>query len=131
MAAEGERFGFTVKVVDQVEPAPRGRLLRGRVPPAITPNTRVVAFTHVTSTVGDLLPAKELCALARERGALSLVDGAQSFGVLDVDLSRDPAGLLQRQCAQVAVRSEGERDSLRERPRAVAHQAVDRQPLSG
>jgi selenocysteine lyase/cysteine desulfurase len=38
--------------------------------------------------VGDLMPAAEICALARERGVLSMVDGAQSFGVLDVDLSR-------------------------------------------
>jgi selenocysteine lyase/cysteine desulfurase len=37
--------------------------------------------------VGDLMPAADLCRLARERGVLSLVDGAQSFGVLDVDLS--------------------------------------------
>ena len=28
-----------------------------------------------------------MSALAREKGALSLVDGAQAFGVLDVDLS--------------------------------------------
>jgi selenocysteine lyase/cysteine desulfurase len=37
--------------------------------------------------VGDLFPAKELCALARERGIISMVDGAQTFGLLDVDLS--------------------------------------------
>jgi selenocysteine lyase/cysteine desulfurase len=36
--------------------------------------------------VGDLFPARELCRLARERGILTLVDGAQSFGLLDVDL---------------------------------------------
>lgn len=36
---------------------------------------------------GGNWPTKELCTLAREKGALSLVDGAQSFGVLDVDLS--------------------------------------------
>src|SRR4030095_10844721 len=36
---------------------------------------------------GDLFPAKELCALARERGILTLVDGAQTFGLMDVDLS--------------------------------------------
>jgi len=33
-----------------------------------------------------LFPAKEICRLVRERGALSLVDGAQTFGLLDVDL---------------------------------------------
>ena len=54
---------------------------------AITPQTKVISFTHVTSTVGDLFPAKEICRLARERGILSLVDGAQTFGLMDVDLS--------------------------------------------
>jgi selenocysteine lyase/cysteine desulfurase len=54
---------------------------------AITPKTRMLTFTHLTSTVGDLFPAKELCALAREHGVLSLVDGAQSFGLFDVNLS--------------------------------------------
>ena len=32
------------------------------------------------------MPARELCALARDHGAFSLVDGAQSFGVLKLDL---------------------------------------------
>ena len=40
----------------------------------------------MSSNSGDLLPAAEICAAARERGILSLVDGAQAFGVLDVDL---------------------------------------------
>ena len=53
----------------------------------ITPQTKVISFTHLTSTVGDLFPAKEICRLARERGILSLVDGAQTFGLMDVDLS--------------------------------------------
>ncbi len=34
-----------------------------------------------------MFPAKEICRLARERGILTLVDGAQSFGLFDVDLS--------------------------------------------
>jgi isopenicillin-N epimerase len=52
----------------------------------MTPRTRVLAFTHVTASVGDLMPARELCRMARERGVLTLVDGAQSFGILDIDL---------------------------------------------
>ena len=35
-----------------------------------------------------MLPVAELCAFAREKNVLSLVDGAQAFGVLDVDLSK-------------------------------------------
>src|SRR5262249_519470 len=39
------------------------------------------------STVGDLFPAREICRMARERGILTLVDGAQTFGLMNVDLS--------------------------------------------
>jgi isopenicillin-N epimerase len=81
------RFGFAVRVVEQANPHPGAEYYIDAFRRAMTPATRIVALTHVTSTVGDMLPARELCALARDRGALSLVDGAQSFGVLDVDLS--------------------------------------------
>jgi len=52
----------------------------------ITPRTKVVAFTHVTSTTGILYPAREITELARKRNIWVHLDGAQSFGVLDVDL---------------------------------------------
>jgi selenocysteine lyase/cysteine desulfurase len=53
---------------------------------AMTPRTKVLMFSHVTSGLGARLPARELCALARERGALALVDGAQAVGQLQVDV---------------------------------------------
>ena len=53
---------------------------------AITSRTKVLAFTHFTNTVGDLFPAKEICAAARERGVITLLDGAQTFGSLNVNL---------------------------------------------
>jgi selenocysteine lyase/cysteine desulfurase len=81
---KAERFGFGVTVVPQVNPHPGAEHYVEAFRRALTPRTRVLAFSHVSNTVGDLLPAAELCALARERGVLSLVDGAQSFGVLNV-----------------------------------------------
>ena len=54
---------------------------------AITPRTKLIAITHVTNVNGDLFPAKEICRVAREHGVLCHLDGAQSFGLLDVDLS--------------------------------------------
>ncbi len=84
---KAKRFGFTVKVVDQVNPHPGMEYYLQAFTKAITPKTKVLAFTHLTSTVGDLFPAKELCRMARERGVLTLIDGAQTFGLLDVDLS--------------------------------------------
>src|SRR5262249_16719659 len=53
---------------------------------AFTSKTRVFVFSHVTSAVGALLPARELCTLAREHGALSIVDGAQAVGQIRVDV---------------------------------------------
>jgi isopenicillin-N epimerase len=83
-----ERHGFTVREVAPPYPHPGPGAYVEAFRRALTPATRVLAFTHFTNTAGDLLPATELCALARERGVLSVVDGAQSFGLLDVDLSR-------------------------------------------
>jgi selenocysteine lyase/cysteine desulfurase len=84
---KAERFGFTVKIVPQVNPHPGDDYYINAFRKQLTAATRVVAFTHVTASVGDILPARELCRLAHEHGAVSLVDGAQSFGVMDVDLS--------------------------------------------
>lgn len=84
---KAKRFGFTVVEIPQVNPHPGMEHYVNAYRKAITPKTRVLTFTHLSSTVGDLFPARELCALAREHGVMSLVDGAQTFGLLDVDLT--------------------------------------------
>ena len=53
---------------------------------AMSSRTKVVMFSHITSGLGILLPARELCALARERGALAIVDGAQVAGQRRLDV---------------------------------------------
>jgi isopenicillin-N epimerase len=83
---KSKRYGYRVTEVQQVNPHPGAEYYLEAFKKAITPKTRVLAVTHLTSTVGDLMPVKALCALARERGIVSVVDGAQSFGLLDVDL---------------------------------------------
>lgn len=82
------RAGFVVKILEQPSPHPGTEYYVDAVTTAITPRTRLLSMTHVTSTVGDVLPVAELCRAARERNVLSLVDGAQSFGALDVDLGK-------------------------------------------
>jgi selenocysteine lyase/cysteine desulfurase len=83
---KAQRFGFTVVTVPTppVHPGPDGYV--ELFTKAFTPKTKLVALTHVSSNSGDLLPAAGICAAARARGILSLVDGAQAFGVLDLDL---------------------------------------------
>ena len=53
---------------------------------ALTPRTRVLALTHVSNVSGVRLPVRELCEVAHRRGIHVHVDGAQSWGSLDVDL---------------------------------------------
>jgi selenocysteine lyase/cysteine desulfurase len=84
---KAKRFGYTVITIPQKNPHPGMEYYIDAYTKAITPRTKLISFTHLSSSVGDLFPAKELCQLARERGILSLVDGAQSFGLLDVNLT--------------------------------------------
>ena len=53
---------------------------------AMTPKTKAVMFSHVVSGFGTRMPARELCAMIRDRGALALVDGAQAVGQMQVDV---------------------------------------------
>ncbi len=48
---------------------------------------KLFAFTHAPNTLGLINPAAELCALARETGVTTFVDGAQSVGHLPVDVA--------------------------------------------
>jgi selenocysteine lyase/cysteine desulfurase len=84
---KAKRYGFTVIDLPVPNPHPGFDHYVQAFAKAITPRTKLISFTHQTSTVGDLFPAKEICRVARERGVLTLVDGAQSFGLMDVDLS--------------------------------------------
>lgn len=81
------RHGAVVKEIDldaAVAGGPEGVLQA--FADAITPRTKVLMFSEITSSLGYRLPAKELCALARERGIFSIVDGAQVVGQLPVDV---------------------------------------------
>lgn len=51
----------------------------------ITTNTKAILFSHITYKTGTLLPAKELCALARDNRLISIVDGAHAPGMIELD----------------------------------------------
>jgi len=63
----------------------------------LTPSTKLLALSHVTTDLGFRLPVTPLCTLARERGILSFLDLAHSGGVVPYglrELGCDCAGLL-------------------------------------
>jgi selenocysteine lyase/cysteine desulfurase len=54
---------------------------------AIGPRTRVMMISHVLFTNGLIQPVRELCAVARERGIITAIDGAHPPGMLLVNLA--------------------------------------------
>jgi selenocysteine lyase/cysteine desulfurase len=52
----------------------------------ITPRTRVLSFSHVLSSTGLRMPVADLSALARSRGCIAVVDGAQAAGGIAVNV---------------------------------------------
>src|SRR6516165_8169473 len=53
---------------------------------AATERTRLFFFSHILSPTGLVLPAKELCAEARKRGILTVVDAAHAPAMVPLDL---------------------------------------------
>ena len=84
-AAQGvaDREGAIVRVVEIDQDKD---LFLDRLEHSITPRTRLICFSHVTTDWGTRLPAREICELARARGILTLWDGCQAIGQFPVDL---------------------------------------------
>ena len=58
----------------------------------VTERTKVIAFPHVSNVLGTVFPVKEICKIANDCGAISVVDGCQGIihGKVDVvDLNCD------------------------------------------
>ena len=63
-----------------------GTLALEQLSSLLTPEVKLFAFTHVSNSLGTINPVAELCRKAREAGALTLVDLAQSAGHLPVNV---------------------------------------------
>jgi isopenicillin-N epimerase len=80
------RQGLTVRFIHlPLMPADAGEIVEA-YRAAITPRTRLLFFSHVLAASGMVLPAAELCELARKHGVLSVVDGAHAPAMVDVNV---------------------------------------------
>lgn len=52
----------------------------------LSPKTKLIAVTQMSNAIGTIVPVKEICALAKERGIPVLVDGSQSAVHMPVDV---------------------------------------------
>lgn len=54
----------------------------------ITEKTKVISVSHIVSSTGLRMPIAEIVSLAKSRGILCVVDGAQAVGGVDVDVKK-------------------------------------------
>ena len=81
-----KRYGIVVKKITLPKPVKNANEVLNLFNDAITPKTRVMFFSHITTVTGVVVPAKELCGLARSKGILSAVDGAHVPGMMRFNL---------------------------------------------
>ena len=81
-----KRYGIVVKKIALPKPIQNSAQVLNLFSDAITPRTRVIFFSHITTVTGVVLPAKEICALARSKQILSAVDGAHVPGMMRLNL---------------------------------------------
>jgi selenocysteine lyase/cysteine desulfurase len=83
---KAKRYGIVVKKVMLPRPVKDAAQVLNLFNEAITPRTRVMFFSHISTFSGVILPAKELCALARSKNILSALDGAHVPGMMRFNL---------------------------------------------
>ncbi len=83
---KAKRYGIVIKKVTLPRPVKDTAQVLNLFSDAITPRTRVLFFSHITSVAGVVPPAKDLGALARTKGILSAVDGAHVTGMMRLNV---------------------------------------------
>lgn len=75
--------------IDRIVIAPEDHDVKGiveRFERAITKQTRVISVSHVITSTGLRMPVREIVALAKGRNILTIIDGAQAVGNIEVDV---------------------------------------------
>ncbi len=80
------RYGVKLNYVTLPKPPASQEQIVDLFAKGLTPRTRIIVFSHITTVTGVVLPVKEICAMARARGVLTHVDGAHAIGQLPLDL---------------------------------------------
>ncbi len=60
--------------------------------------TKAIFISHITSATGLILPAAEICAIAKEKGLITIVDGAHAPAHIPLDLTKIKADFYTGAC---------------------------------
>jgi selenocysteine lyase/cysteine desulfurase len=80
------RYGVAIDIVVIPPGENDAQAIIDRFAKSITPRTRALSFSHLLTSTGLRMPVAELSALARARGCIAVVDGAQAVGGIAVDV---------------------------------------------
>ncbi|WP_428327821.1 aminotransferase class V-fold PLP-dependent enzyme [Mucilaginibacter sp.] len=83
--------GVELKVIANDE---QGNFPLHELEAAISPQTKLIAVTHIPSTAGGMIPIVEIGKIARRHNILYLVDACQSAGQIPVDVREIDCDML-------------------------------------
>lgn len=99
-----ERIGARLRFVPVRD---EGSLDLERLSSFLTPEVKLFAFTHISNSLGTINPVTELCRKAREIGAITMVDAAQSAGHKPVNVQEIGCDFLafsgHKMCAPTGI----------------------------
>lgn len=82
--ARQKRDGIAIKLFEpSTQSAPENLT---RIERLLSKRTRVISVPHATTTTGQVLPVKEIAALAKAKNLWFFIDGAQTAGMLNFNL---------------------------------------------
>jgi isopenicillin-N epimerase len=93
-----EKTGAVYKPVPIPVPLTTPKDFVERVWAAVTPRTRVLYLSHITSPTALIFPIQELVRRARDAGIISVIDGAHAPGQIPLDLSALDADFYSGNC---------------------------------
>lgn len=77
-----------------IEPEETGIVDPAKFQAALRPNTKLITLIHASNVTGAMQPIVEVGGIARQAGALMLVDAAQTAGHVSIDVRNNPIDLL-------------------------------------
>jgi selenocysteine lyase/cysteine desulfurase len=80
------RAGINVREVEIPLSPKQPDEITDRLVSAMGPRTRVLSFSGITSPTGLILPARQICSAARDKGVITVLDGAHMDGQIPVHL---------------------------------------------
>lgn len=82
------RKGFTYRIHTLPLPLTSSEEFIDSLWGSVTPKTRVIFLSHITSPTAMIFPINEICKRSRDAGIITIIDGAHAPGQIDINLER-------------------------------------------